>query len=206
MSEEENNNDSKMQSFAKLILFLFISLVSFATGTFVGKNLDSSKSSTKSVLIEPNNEVQSDIAILEDESDNDEATTIITEEDVSEEIKAIDSPAIQKIAKEFEATKKKLAEKIANRPKTKKAIVPAAFKYTIQVSSYSLESEAQTKVKNLKARGFDKAFYIPAVVRGTTWYRVGLDFFETYKEADNKKTSLTKRGAISDAIVQKVEL
>lgn len=204
MSEEENN-DSKMQAFAKLILFLFISLVSFATGTFVGKNLDSSKSTIKTTLVEPETKIASDIANPEEDID-DEASTIITEEDFSEEIKAIDNPKIQKVAKEFEETKRRLLEKAEEAPKTKKAIAPGDFKYTVQVSSYANESEAQTKVKDLKARGFEKAFYIPAIVRGKTWYRVGLDFFDTYKKAANMKSELTKRGAISDAIVQKVEI
>ena len=43
-------------------------------------------------------------------------------------------------------------------------------KYTVQIASYATEQEAKNHALKLKTKGYS-AFYIPANVRGQTWYR-----------------------------------
>ncbi|WP_413288941.1 SPOR domain-containing protein [Bdellovibrio sp. HCB337] len=79
----------------------------------------------------------------------------------------------------------------------------SAGKFTVQVGSYAKEDEAQKIAGDLKAKGFS-AFYIPATVKGQTWYRVSVGLFATPKEAQDYRTELMSKAKLSSALVQKI--
>ena len=76
-------------------------------------------------------------------------------------------------------------------------------KYTVQVSSYPTEPEAEKMASDLKAKGF-AAFYVTARIKDRTWYRVSVGIFATQQEADVYKNDLITRAKVSSAIVQKI--
>lgn len=76
-------------------------------------------------------------------------------------------------------------------------------KFTVQVASYASEGEAQKMASDLKKKGYS-AFYIPANVKGKTWYRVSVGQFATQKEAQNYRGDLMNKAKVSTAIVQKI--
>lgn len=79
----------------------------------------------------------------------------------------------------------------------------SAGKFTVQVGSYAKEEEAQKIAGDLKSKGFS-AFYIPANVKGQTWYRVSVGLFATPKEAQDYRTELMSKAKLSTALVQKI--
>lgn len=75
-------------------------------------------------------------------------------------------------------------------------------KFTVQVSAYTKEPDAVEHTKALKDKGFS-AFYIPATVGGTTWFRVNVGLYSTSKEAQDYMKKIV--GAdIKSAIVKKI--
>lgn len=56
-------------------------------------------------------------------------------------------------------------------------------KYSFQVSSWKYKSQAENEVKRLKAEGHN-AFITDGIVRGKTWYRVRIGFFNSLEEAE----------------------
>jgi cell division protein FtsN len=85
----------------------------------------------------------------------------------------------------------------------KNVAASAAGKFTVQVASYPKEDEAQGMASELKNKGFS-AFYIPAQIKGQTWYRVSVGLFTTQKEAQAYRDDLLSRAKVSSAIVQKI--
>ena len=76
-------------------------------------------------------------------------------------------------------------------------------KFTVQVGAFAREEEAQKIAGDLKSKGFS-AFYIPANVKGTTWYRVSVGLFATPKEAQDYRSELMNKAKLSTALVQKI--
>ncbi|MBC7371641.1 MAG: SPOR domain-containing protein [Bdellovibrionaceae bacterium] len=76
-------------------------------------------------------------------------------------------------------------------------------KFTVQVGAYAREEEAQKIAGDLKSKGFS-AFYIPANVKGSTWYRVSVGLFATPKEAQDYRGELMNKAKLSTALVQKI--
>lgn len=76
-------------------------------------------------------------------------------------------------------------------------------KFTVQVASYASEGEAKKYASQLKEKGIE-AFYIPAEVKGKTWYRVNIGLFESYKNAQSYREELLKETKVGSAIVQKI--
>lgn len=79
----------------------------------------------------------------------------------------------------------------------------AIGKYTVQVASYATEKEAKTHAANLKWQGYS-AFYIPARVKGKTWYRVSVGLFANQKSATNFRADFIKQSGVKTAIIQKI--
>ncbi|PIS11553.1 MAG: SPOR domain-containing protein [Bdellovibrio sp. CG10_big_fil_rev_8_21_14_0_10_47_8] len=104
-------------------------------------------------------------------------------------------------------------EALAENPPHKASRIPSSLpkeiaasalgKYTVQVSAYPTEKEAQTKAAELKDKGFS-SFYVSAKVKDKTWYRVSVGLFTTQKEAEAYMKDLKSRAKVSSAIVQKV--
>jgi cell division septation protein DedD len=76
-------------------------------------------------------------------------------------------------------------------------------KFTVQVGSYAREEEAQKVAGELKAKNYS-AYYIPANVKGQTWYRVSVGLFATPREAQAYRAELMAKSKITSAIVQKI--
>lgn len=79
----------------------------------------------------------------------------------------------------------------------------AVGKFTVQVAAYPQESEAQKMASDLKTKGYS-AFYIPANVKGTTYYRVSVGQFATQKEATTYRAEFLAKSKMGSAIVQKI--
>ncbi|WP_253715671.1 SPOR domain-containing protein [Bdellovibrio bacteriovorus] len=79
----------------------------------------------------------------------------------------------------------------------------AVGKFTVQVAAYPQEAEAQKMASDLKTKGYS-AFYIPANVKGTTYYRVSVGQFATQKEATSYRAEFLAKSKMGSAIVQKI--
>lgn len=121
-----------------------------------------------------------------------------------------------KLAKELHGIQK-AAERVAkgqepteNKPKAESRIpsslpgtATSVGKFTIQVSSYQSEEDAQKHAEALKGKGFS-AFYISADVKGTKWYRVSVGLFATKAEANTYMSEFKKQANVTSALVQKI--
>ncbi len=159
-----------------------------------------------------------EIAKLAEEFVSDENETPAKGE---EEHKTAEHKAVEHKANEHEAvataehgvTKKEIAkeETRTETPRTQRA--PSSLpknaaqytvgKFTVQVASYNEEGEAQKMASELKQKGYS-AFYVPATVKGKTWYRVSVGQFATPKEAQSYRSELMEKAKVNSAIVQKI--
>ena len=105
----------------------------------------------------------------------------------------------------LEATDKKVAAKEDRLPSSlpKDVAQFAVGKFTVQVASYADEGEAQRMASDLKNKGYS-AFYVPANIKGKTWFRVSVGQFATQKEAQAYRTELVSKAKVGSAIVQKI--
>ena len=85
----------------------------------------------------------------------------------------------------------------------KKSFNPLKAQYALQIASYSREKEAAVRVRNLKSKGIE-TFYLPAKVKGQTWFRVYVGLFEDLSQAKKEKSKLMKQLRIKDALIKKV--
>ncbi len=76
-------------------------------------------------------------------------------------------------------------------------------KYTIQISAHQTKEQAETKAAELKTKGFS-AFVVPALVKGTKWYRVSIGLFDKMPEAKLYREKLMKEAGIASAFVQQI--
>ncbi|WP_374034043.1 SPOR domain-containing protein [Bdellovibrio bacteriovorus] len=105
----------------------------------------------------------------------------------------------------LEAAEKKVTAKEDRLPSSlpKDVAQFAVGKFTVQVASYADEAEAQKMASDLKNKGYS-AFYIPANIKGKTWFRVSVGQFATQKEAQAYRTELVSKAKVGSAIVQKI--
>lgn len=76
-------------------------------------------------------------------------------------------------------------------------------RFTVQVASYTDEGEAKKMATDLKGQGYG-AFYVPALVKGKTYYRVSVGQFATQQEASLFRAELVEKAKVGSAIVQKI--
>lgn len=76
-------------------------------------------------------------------------------------------------------------------------------KFTVQIAAFANENEAKQRAEGLKKSGYS-AFYVPASVKGKTWYRVSVGLFATEKEAKDYKSEFMDKTKVDSAIVQKI--
>lgn len=79
----------------------------------------------------------------------------------------------------------------------------AVGKFTVQIASLANEAEAKKKAEGLKEKGYG-AFYVPAQVKGQTWYRVNVGLFPTENEAKSYRSEFMQKNGHDGAIVQKL--
>jgi septal ring-binding cell division protein DamX len=107
------------------------------------------------------------------------------------------------------ATETKAVPKTATVEERRPSSLPknvAAFsvgKFTVQVASYPDEAEAQKHASELKDKGYS-AFYVPANIKGKTFYRVSVGQFATQKEAQSYRAEFIGKAKVGSAIVQKI--
>lgn len=103
------------------------------------------------------------------------------------------------------AVEEKKVEKDARVPSSipKDVTQYSSGKFTVQIGAYAKEEEAQKIAGDLKSKGFS-AFYIPATIKGQTWFRVSVGLFATPKEAQTYRTELMTKAKLSSALVQKI--
>lgn len=102
----------------------------------------------------------------------------------------------------------KSATKTEVAPRQPNSVLPsvatsAVGKFTIQVASFASEEEAKTNAAELKEKGWN-AFYVPADIKGKTWYRVSVGLFSDMKSASTFRQKFLSETNISSAIVQKI--
>jgi cell division septation protein DedD len=95
------------------------------------------------------------------------------------------------------------AEEKAALPTMPSVASSAVGKYTVQVGSYPEEKDAKTKAADLKGKGWN-AFYLPATVKGKTWYRVLVGLFNNQESAKQFRSQFMKEANTQAAIVQKI--
>lgn len=95
------------------------------------------------------------------------------------------------------------AEKKAAPPTLPSVASSAVGKYTVQVGSYADEKEAKSHSAALKGKGWN-AFYLPATVKGKTWYRVLVGLFNNQDAAKQFRAQFMKEAGTQAAIVQKI--
>jgi cell division protein FtsN len=79
-------------------------------------------------------------------------------------------------------------------------------KYTIQISSYQDELEAQQVSYQLYSSGFKLAYYMEAEIPNKgIWYRVGIGFFKKRESARIFAEMLKKQGKIETYIIRKID-
>lgn len=126
------------------------------------------------------------------------------------------APAAKKVsvADEVKKAADRVAETLAptkDAPKVRQptATLPVAVaassvgKYTVQIGSYATEDEAREYATKMKEKGYS-AFYVPADVKGRTWYRVSVGLYGDAKGAEDYRQSLLKDNVVKAAIVQKI--
>lgn len=110
--------------------------------------------------------------------------------------------AAKRVAEGKSATK---SEPIPRKPNSvlPSVATSAIGKYTIQVASFASEEEAKSNAAELKEKGWN-AFYVPADVKGKTWFRVSVGLFSDMKSATTFRQKFLTETNISNAIVSKI--
>tara|TARA_Y100001958_G_C21243033_1_gene571636 strand:- start:2736 stop:3677 length:942 start_codon:yes stop_codon:yes gene_type:complete len=98
--------------------------------------------------------------------------------------------------------------KVVEKPRKPSSSLPGIAstsigKYTVQVAAYASEGDARKYASQLKSKGWN-AFYVPADVKGTTWYRVSVGLFEEPASANSFKSKFLKTSGAKDALVVKI--
>lgn len=76
--------------------------------------------------------------------------------------------------------------------------------YTIQVSSFDTEKEAQDFSKRIPIGKYDSAWVMSAVVKGVVHYRVCIGRFKTLSDARYAQFTVATESGIKEAFVQKI--
>lgn len=258
---------SKADTLVKVVLFFFISLLSFSVGTFVGKQVSDSdhrRMALEGEYGQGRNVASHDAHDKEDsEKVSEKEVEALTEEFVNKEktrepasheeghaepakadhtVAAANTDGYKAYprgkdakAEEHKAAEHKeeshgaahaapkadttshTAEKVANDkapsdgkheekpadPTLPSVASSAVGKYTVQVGSYPEEKEAKTRAAELKGKGWN-AFYLPATVKGKTWYRVLVGLFNNQDSAKQFRAQFMKEANTQSAIVQKI--
>lgn len=80
--------------------------------------------------------------------------------------------------------------------------VSQSFPYTVQIASFKKSDEAEARLMNIKAAGFE-GFIQNKIVNGIQYYRVRLGPVSTNDEAKQLKESFAKKTGILDTFITK---
>lgn len=91
---------------------------------------------------------------------------------------------------------------------TAKVVTPASEaggKFTVQVGSFSAESQANERISSLRAAGFDARSTAVQIPGRGTWYRVQVGRFREREDASKTAAQLREKGAAAGSMVVPVE-
>ncbi|HVF66939.1 MAG TPA: SPOR domain-containing protein [Pyrinomonadaceae bacterium] len=89
-----------------------------------------------------------------------------------------------------------------------KVVTPASDaggKFTVQVGSFSVESQANERISSLRAAGFDARSTVVQIPGRGTWYRVQVGRFRERDAASKAAAQLREKGAAASSMVVAVE-
>jgi cell division septation protein DedD len=89
-----------------------------------------------------------------------------------------------------------------------KVVTPASDaggKFTVQVGSFNVESQANERISSLRAAGFDARSTVVEIPGRGTWYRVQVGRFGEREEAAKTAAQLRDKGAAAGSIVVAVQ-
>lgn len=139
----------------------------------------------------------------------DKVTKTTTTKVTKKKVEKLEAATNDKVKKAADRIAKDMApaKDIVKKPAPKKDLpgvaTSAIGKYTVQVSSHASEGDARVQVAKLKDKGYG-AFYVPASVKGQTWYRVSIGLFTDQKSATNYRSEVLKSRVVNSAIVQRI--
>ena len=81
----------------------------------------------------------------------------------------------------------------------------AGGKFTVQVGSFSVESQANERISSLRASGFDARSTAVQIPGRGTWYRVQVGRFREREEAAKAAAQLREKGAAASSMVVPVQ-
>ena len=166
------------------ILFLIGGSLIFAVGIRLGKNI--LQNDCQAILENNQKRIEELEAKVDPETKTVEETTVVLENNNTSEG--------DKVKKAYgELGIKEITDEIKG-------------KYTIQISSYQDEEEAQREARSLLDDGYKMAYYMEAEIPGKgLWYRVGIGFFDKKSSADMFAEMLKKQGKITSYLVRRVD-
>jgi septal ring-binding cell division protein DamX len=117
-------------------------------------------------------------------------------------------PAVMEAAEKVSKGEAPTSGKMLPPPRKPSSTLPAVAsstvgKYTVQVASFATENDAKQRASALKAKGWN-AFYVPAEIKGKTWYRVSIGMFEESQNAQAFMQKYLKESGSKDALVTKI--
>ncbi|MCX6111975.1 MAG: SPOR domain-containing protein [Proteobacteria bacterium] len=175
-------------------LFLIGAAVIFAMGIKVGEYLFENE--CQSILEESTKKASAQDKKTEEVKPAEENTT--TEAKTSE----VKEAAVQPL----EPENKTKIEKSSSNLGIKEITNEIKGKYTIQISSYQDELEAQQASYKLYSDGFKLAYYMESQIPNKgIWYRVGIGFFKKRESARIFAEMLKKQGKIESYIIRKID-
>lgn len=224
---------TKSDVVVKVVFMFFVTLLSFSVGTFVGKKYSDNQyqlaalepqtqkeeaaraiSSETEAVTETAGTTSSmtdaDIAQLAEEFMTEESSEVLPVPAAPDMAKTDSSKTAQPVAAVQNA---ETARQPTSIPKAKTEVKPTSLpslvgeikagQFTVQVGSYDNEKDAQNFAQTLKTKGYS-AYYIPADVKGKTYYRVSVGQFNTRKEAEEYRNVMLDKSVVAAALVQKV--
>lgn len=78
-------------------------------------------------------------------------------------------------------------------------------KFTVQVGSFNVESQANERISSLRAAGFDARSTVVQLPGRGTWYRVQVGRFREREDASKTAAQLREKGAAASSMVVAVE-
>lgn len=189
-----------------LIFFLFLigAGVIFAMGIKVGEYLFENECQT--ILEESIKKASIQDKNIEEQTSTEQTTQATQTENITEQ--AV-TPKTETVVPEIEIKPKDKIEKIGKSPSNmsiKEITEEIKGKYTIQISSYQNELEAQQVAYKLYSDGFKLAYYMEAEIPNKgIWYRVGIGFFKKRESARIFAEMLKKQSKIESYIIRKID-
>jgi len=190
-------------------LFLIGAAVIFAMGIKVGEYLFENE--CQSILEQSIKKPAAQDKKIDEGTTQEEKTTEKTAEETqspeTKETAALPSDTeTPKAQPETDTKNKTKIEKSASNLGIKEITNEIKGKYTIQISSFQNELEAQQASYKLYSDGFKLAYYMESQIPNKgIWYRVGIGFFKKRESARIFAEMLKKQGKMESYIIRKID-